>query len=93
MKYTVFRTSNEVASSMRVIRKTKNFNGLYACQTGIMTDISLQGIWEDLNDSRLGVSFIITRRINQNSTENLFSVIRSVGGTPNILTQWKLSSV
>jgi hypothetical protein len=46
-----------------------------------MTDISLQGLWQDLNDSRLGVSYIITRRVNQNPPENLFSVIRSVGGT------------
>jgi hypothetical protein len=75
----------EVASSMRVIRKTKNrkdYNGLYACQTGIMTDIaSLQGLWQDLNDSELRVSYILTRRINQDPTENLFSVIRGVGGT------------
>jgi hypothetical protein len=73
-----------VTSSIRVIRNTKNYNGLYACQIGIMTDISLQGLWrQDQNDSRLGVSYMmmITRRVNQNPTKNLFSVIQSVGGT------------
>ncbi len=56
-------------------------HSMLPCQHGILASIaSLKGLLSELRNT-LNVSYIITRRLNQDPLESLFSVIRAAGRT------------
>lgn len=53
---------------------------LLPCQHGILASIgALKGLFEDLK--KFKISYLLTRRLNQDPLESFFSVIRSLGRT------------
>ena len=67
-----------------VVGKTKTMKGprkeMVTFQKGIICSIqSVLALWGELKEE--GFQWLLTRRLNQDCIENLFSVVRSLGGT------------
>lgn len=71
-------------SGMRCkIRKdsTKQRKELLPCQRGILLSInSLKRLYRDLKEN-FGITYILTRRLNQDPLESFFSIVRALGRT------------
>jgi len=59
-----------------------NSRTIYPFQRGILISIeSLKGLFNDVAESRMRMTYIITCRVNQDFVENFFSMLRQIGKT------------